>query len=855
MSDLLYKKVLVVDDEPSYRSVIQKYLAMLGYESEGAEDAETALQKLDNGSYDLVISDIQMPGMDGVELLGRVHEHSPTTSFFMMTGHAGRYSYSDLIQAGALDYLTKPFEIGELKAKLRRLERERSVVLQMNAINEALARESRFNAAMADLSKALISSVPIEQISELTIKRARELTNSSCGCLVEVPPPTEESSLFAVSDEGDFSGTAAEPRFVCERCSGLHDCFSADPRPVLRNVMEDNPALPSLTPGNDPVERFLAVPIVMSERFIGSIALANSDRDYTEQDLQAVGRLAEIYGLAIRRKRDEEKLAEAKDHIEKVFENSADAIGIVDKHGRAVKWNRMAGAMFGYRVEELQGRKVFDLYADPKELDAMLTRLRREGSVRRYEIGISRKDGTVLPIELSISLLHADHGEVQGSVCVARDLSDVKKSLVEAQDLNQRLQQEILDRKKAEEGIQAAHAEMARLVASIPSILIGMSEDRRVVWWNSAAEETFGLKREEVFGRPLRECRIKWDWVTLVRGIDESSRSGAQHRLDDIRYVRSDGKEAFLGISVSPLGVAENGRSGLILLARDITSRKLMESQLAQAQKLESIGQLAAGIAHEINTPTQYVGDNTRFLEGAFQDLRRLLDRYAEVPQALREGVDAEELIRRMKDAAEEADLEYLGEEIPKAIQQSLEGIERVTRIVRAMKEFSHPGTEEKTSIDINNAIESTLTVARNEWKYVAEVVTDFDPHLPLVPCLPGEFNQVILNMIINAAHAIADVTDASSGTKGTISLSTRRVADGVEIRTGDTGGGIPETIRSRIFDPFFTTKEVGKGTGQGLAISHSVIVDKHGGSIAFETEVGKGTTFVIRLPVETTEA
>lgn len=855
MSDLLYRKVLVVDDDPSYRSVIQKYLALLGYESDGAEDAESAWQKLDGGAYDLVISDIQMPGMDGVELLRRVQERSPTTNFFMMTGHAGRYSYSDLIQAGAVDYLTKPFEIGELKAKLERLERERSVVLQLNAINEALARESRFNAAMADLSKALISSVSIEQISELTVKRARELTNSSCGCLVEVPPPTAESSLFPVSGEEDSSGVAVEPRFACSRCSGLHECFLADPRPFLRNIREDHAALPSLTPGNQPVERFLAVPIVMDDRLIGSIALANSDRDYTEDDLQAVGRLAEIYGLAIRRKRDEEKLAEAKNYIEKVFENSADAIGIVDKHGRAVKWNRMAGAMFGYRVQELQGRKVFELYSDPKELDAMLVQLRREGFVRRYEIGIRRKDGTVMPIELSISLLYSDQGEVQGSVCVARDLSDVKKSLLEAQDLNQRLQQEVLDRKRAEEGIQAAHTEMARLVASIPSILIGISEEGRLVWWNSAAEETFGLKRKEVLGRPLRECRIQWDWERLLRGIDESSRSGVQQRLDDIRYVRPDGKEAFLGISISPLGASDGGHSGLILLARDVTSRKHMESQLAQAQKLESIGQLAAGIAHEINTPTQYVGDNTRFLEGAFQDLRRLLDRYAEVPQALRMGVDAEELIRRMKDAAEEADLEYLTEEIPKAIQQSLEGIERVTRIVRAMKEFSHPGTEEKTSIDINNAIESTLTVARNEWKYVAEVVTDLDPQLPLVPCLPGELNQVVLNMIINAAHAIADVIDATSGTKGTISVSTRRVADGVEIRIGDTGGGIPEAIRSRIFDPFFTTKEVGKGTGQGLAISHSVIVDKHGGSIAFESEVGKGTTFVIRLPVETTEA
>jgi len=153
--------------------------------------------------------------------------------------------------------------------------------------------------------------------------------------------------------------------------------------------------------------------------------------------------------------------------------------------------------------------------------------------------------------------------------------------------------------------------------------------------------------------------------------------------------------------------------------------------------------------------------------------------------------------------------------------------------------------------VDLNHAIENTITVAKNEWKYVAEMETDFDPALPPVPCLPGELNQVILNMIINAAHAIADVMGDGSKGKGTIRITTRRDGNWAEIRISDTGTGIPEAIRDRIFDPFFTTKEVGKGTGQGLAIARSMIVDKHGGTIDFETQEGKGTTFIIRLPLE----
>ena len=196
-------------------------------------------------------------------------------------------------------------------------------------------------------------------------------------------------------------------------------------------------------------------------------------------------------------------------------------------------------------------------------------------------------------------------------------------------------------------------------------------------------------------------------------------------------------------------------------------------------------------------------------------------------------------------------DTGYLLDEIPKAIDQTLEGVTRVSTIVGAMKEFSHPDIKEKVPLDLNRAISSTITVARNEWKYVAEMETEFDPSLLPVPCLPGEFNQVILNLIINAAHTIADVARNGGPTMGKIKVQTLNCVEWVEIRIQDTGTGIPEEVQNRIFDPFFTTKEIGKGTGQGLAIARSVVITKHGGSIRFETEEGKGTTFIIRLPYD----
>lgn len=283
-----------------------------------------------------------------------------------------------------------------------------------------------------------------------------------------------------------------------------------------------------------------------------------------------------------------------------------------------------------------------------------------------------------------------------------------------------------------------------------------------------------------------------------------------------------------------------------------VTSRELEKSQaeLLRAQKLEAIGQLAAGVAHEINTPAQFVGDNTRFLEESFSDLVGLLTGLQAMVSSPDDQGDADSLLKKIASDLEEADVEYLLENIPRALERSIHGLDRISKIVKAMKEFSHPGCSEKEQVNINRAIESTATVARNEWKYVADVEFDLDPDLPAVPCLLGDFNQVVLNLIVNAAHAIADGISDEGEERGKITVTTRSVGDCVEIRIKDTGTGIPEDIQKRIFDPFFTTKEVGKGTGQGLAIAHSVITDGHGGSIHCESVVGEGTTFVISLPI-----
>jgi signal transduction histidine kinase len=291
-----------------------------------------------------------------------------------------------------------------------------------------------------------------------------------------------------------------------------------------------------------------------------------------------------------------------------------------------------------------------------------------------------------------------------------------------------------------------------------------------------------------------------------------------------------------------------NGRQSLQATVRDLSEQKGMEIELGHARKLEAVGHLASGIAHEINTPAQYVGDGVHFLKEAFEGYQRLVRKYQQAVEALATAGAHEGLVTEIRATEESIDLAYLEANAPSSFESCLDGISRISTIVRAMKEFAHPDQKEKVPANLNQALQTTLAIAKNEYKYVAEVTTEFGD-LPAVLCHVGDLNQVFLNLIVNAAHAIGEVVGKSGG-KGTIRIRTSQEDAFARIDIADTGAGIPEKIRLRVFEPFFTTKEVGKGTGQGLAIARSIVITKHGGTLSFESEVGKGTTFTIRLPI-----
>jgi PAS domain S-box-containing protein len=528
------------------------------------------------------------------------------------------------------------------------------------------------------------------------------------------------------------------------------------------------------------------------------------------------------------------RLRERETRLRAISEAAKDAIIVIDDRGDVVQWNPAAEAILGYAEAEMRGKNLHRMIA-PERFHAdhhrAFEKFAREGTGnaigKTVELPARRKDGREVVCELSLSAVRlTDRWHAVG---ILRDITERKRlesALRESEESHRILFEQSAD---------------ALMTLAPPSWMFTSC--------NAATLKLFCVPTREQFlslgpwnlspekqpdGRPSAE--------KAAQMISEAMEKGT--KSFDWTHRTLDGRDISCTVLLSR--IVHNGQPLLVATVRDVSAERAMQSDLEQARKLEAVGRLAAGIAHEINTPTQFVSDSVQFIKGAFEDGLRLLGAYREELTPLRSSDPERD--RRLREQEEAVDMEFLMEEGPKAFARTEDGLQRISTIVRAMKEFSHPATKDKAPADINRAIQTTLTIARNEYKYVADVQTDLG-ELPPVPCLLGELNQVFLNLVVNAAHAIGDRVKGTDQ-RGLITVRTRRENGFAHISISDTGCGIPEEIRPRIFEPFFTTKEVGKGTGQGLTIARSVVVDKHGGRIDFESEVGQGTTFHIRLPL-----
>ncbi len=783
------KRILVVDDDAAVRSGIIKLLRRENYSPLEAANGRAGVELARKELPDLVLCDLSMPEVDGYEVLRSLRAQPATSAIpvILMTGEGGQAGARSGMERGADDYLLKPFRAAALLAAIEaRLERNRA---QRSVQARAEATEVRFFEILSSLGEGVIWADEEQRVT-FANRAAEEIVGLNPGGMVG----RRFQEFLTEPSKADIQ------RNVELRKAGRKSTYE----------------LEVVTPeGSHRQVAVTGTPKIGADgTFCGSFVVL---RNISEQ------------------KRTELALQRERILLRTLIDHLPCSIYAKDRSGRKTLANPADVRSIGLQSEaDVLGKTDLDLF--PWEIASRFL---------ADDLQVIQAGRAVLDRE---ELVENHRGERRWFLTSKVPLQDEKGQIIGLLGMGT----DVTERRQAEQHLrQLSHA-----VEQSPASVVITDTAGRIEYVNRKFTELTGYAPDEVLGRNPRLLKSGATPPEVYRDLWQTIGAGKDWH-GELRNRKRDGGLFWAAIAISPVKDGVGSITGFLAISRDVTDEKraeqersLMEIQLRQAQKLEAIGQLAAGIAHEINTPTQYVGDNTRFLQESFGSILGLLQAYQELLRAAQAGPVPPEMTRRARAGLEASDLEYLLAQIPAAIKESLEGLDRVTKIVCAMKEFSHPGGKDKCPADLNQAIETTATVARNEWKYVADMKLDLAPDLPPVPCFLDEFNQCILNLVINAAHAIGDVVKAHPGTKGLISVSTRRLAEQVEVRVADTGTGIPEEVRPHIFEPFFTTKGVGKGTGQGLSIVYGSIVKKHGGAVSFESQVGHGTTFIVRLPI-----
>jgi two-component system NtrC family sensor kinase len=781
-------KVLVIDDDDLFRPIASLILKKGGLDTIEAANGKAAFALARSTVPDLILCDITMQGQDGLSLLSDFRSDPVLRDipFILMTGITDPETMREGMTRGADDFLLKPFSADTLLTAVKVRLRKHNALRQ-----EALESKSRLVTILEATPDFIGIISPAGILRELNAAGRR---------------------MLGLDPDG-LAGTLRMPDFFADGldAKGFEVILK---EAELQGVWRGETTFRSLSGKEIAVSQTIVAHFDPngSIRYFSTIA-----RDITEA----------------RKKQNELRL------FSRAVAAAGNGIVIADASSQSlpiIYCNPAFERISGYSAQEVLGRDC--RFLQGPETDATALKLMRQSVEQEHECRTVqknyRKDGSEFWNELRLSPVRDEQGRLTHFIAIHSDITAAKQS------------EEKL--RRSEELFRVITENAADLIAIIDK------EGRRI--YNSPSYQTLlGYTPEDLKETSTFDQIHPDDRTSVMMATDKAITTG-QGQVIEYRMSARDGSWKFFEAHGAAIRSQAGEAEGLLLVCRDVTRRKkaeqersLMEIQLRQAQKLESIGQLAAGIAHEINTPTQFIGDNGRFLTDAFAELSGLVIGLKGVIAPAASAQPRPDTLLEVRDLLEKSDLDYLLKEIPLALEQSMDGVQRVATIVGAMKDFSHPGVE-KVPLDLNHAIESTLTVARNTWKYVAVVQTRFEPKLPLVPCLPGEFNQVILNLVVNAAQSIGEVLQDSKGATGTITISTALIGNHAEIRVQDTGAGIPEAIRDRVFDPFFTTKPVGKGTGQGLAIARAVIVDKHGGTIRFESQPGRGTTFIVELPI-----
>jgi two-component system NtrC family sensor kinase len=569
---------------------------------------------------------------------------------------------------------------------------------------------------------------------------------------------------------------------------------------------------------------------IVSLTFSGPHLLRNSEwLDLKEwaRGLACIVLLFDIYTVyqQLQLQRIRRELTERNQLFEVITENAADMIAVIDCAGNQLYNSPAYQKVLGYSPQDLKETSPVE-QIHPEDRQRVLEaaeQTRLTGRGERQEYRIRHKDGTWRILESVATAIPNEEGQIERLVIVNRDITE---------------------RERAEETKHRSDQLFRSIAENSADLIAVVDQSGHRIYNNPAYERLLGYTPEELKGTVSFQQIHPDDRPLVTRAAQQALKTGVG-QIVEYRMQRKDGTYVTLESHGSFIRDSHGEIEASVISARDISHRRMA----LQTEKLSAIGQLAAGIAHEINTPVQYVSDNIAFLSDTWNQLDAAMA-FCLTPAHVSATSDSDSSAAVTSTGPPE-DWDWLRQQVPKAIAQSLEGIRRMSKILAAMRRFSHTGGGEREQVDLNEALDATLTIAQNQIKHIADVQTDFQPNLPRLECYADEMNQVFLNLIVNATHAIREASTKQARERGKLTIRTRQIDNDVQIEIQDNGTGIPLSVCTRVFDPFFTTKQVGEGTGQGLTICHDIVVQKHHGNIWFDTELDRGTTFFIRIPIQ----
>jgi PAS domain S-box-containing protein len=819
--------ILILDDDAKIRELLGRVLKRNGYTFSEASSAEEARDLLKKQSFELMLCDINLPGESGLDFARSALSEYPHTAVVMITGQDDPESAKITIDIGAFDYITKPFERERALFCVANALKRRELCIANRSYREDLEkmvskRTAKLQETNAKLRKEVSERIHTQKVLQESEQKYRLLIGSIPGFVYK--GYKDWSVDFIDNKVGELTGY--DRKLFNDRTLKWCDViFNEDLQDATQAVRQ------ALKEDNTYIREYRV-------KTRDGETLWVQDRGHIVRDENGeVEYFSGVFFDITEQKLAQDQVRQQERYYRSILTNMHESIVVIDKNYLITDANKIYLTVHGRSSDETIGRHCHEIshgYDESCHLRGEVCKLREV-----FETGEPRQclhehlsaKGTKIWVDINISPLKDDQNRVTHIIESARDVTEQK-----------RMEKALL---KSEEKY--------RLLVNYAGDSIFIVQDETLKFSNPKTQEITGYSAEELAKIPLVNLIHPEDRDRVFEGYKTRLNGEKYPDALSFRIITKTGHEVWTQLNTT--SITWEGRPATLNFLRDISAikqaveeKKRFEAQLTQSEKMASIGQLAAGVAHEINNPTGFVSSNLKTLSDYIKDISNLSKEYRKLIAALKENSNADAghfdvsgQVKRIASLEKEVDLDFVLKDIFELIEESQEGTERIKKIVQDLKDFAHPGEDKPKFADINQNMDSTVNVVWNELKYKADVAKDYGD-LPQVQCYPQLLNQVFMNLLVNAAQSLEE--------HGEIRIKTRAENGSVEIKISDTGCGIPKENLPRIFDPFFTTKGVGKGTGLGLNVAYNII-KKHHGKIEVKSAVGKGTTFTIRIPID----